>query len=281
MSALADAAPPPTVVHPSACVEPGARLGAGVYVGPFCHVGPEATLGDGVRLLSHVSVAGLTEIGARTRVFPFASIGHEPQDLKYAGEESRLVIGRENIIREGVTMSTGSGAGRGTTTLGDRCYLMAYSHVGHDCRVGNEVTLSNGALLGGHADLGDGVILGGQACVQQFGRVGRYAFISGLSGVTTDVIPYGLGIGLHVRLGGLNLVGLRRRNVPRANIHALRAAYRFIFLEGGGTIHGNARIAAERWPEAPEVRDVVSFILADAKRPISPARQRGADMDEG
>ncbi len=266
-------------IHPTAIIEDGAQLAGGVEIGPYCHVGGCCILDDGVRLVSHVVVAGRTRIGARTIVYPHAALGGDAQMRRPSPETVSLAIGADNIIREGVTMSMGSGAGRGTTTVGDRCYLMAYSHVGHDCRVGNEVTLSNGVLLGGHADLGDGVILGGQACVQQFGRVGRYAFISGLSGVTTDVIPYGMGIGLHVRLGGLNLIGLKRCNVPRANIHALRAAYRFIFLEGNGTIHAKARSAAERWPGVAEVRDVVSFILADAKRPIAPARKRGGVLD--
>jgi len=268
-------------IHPTAIVEDGAELADGVEIGPYCHLGQHCKLDEGVRLQSHVIIAGRTRVGARTIVYPHAALGGDAQMRKPSPETVSLVIGADNIIREGVTMSMGSGAGRGTTTIGDRCYLMAYSHVGHDCRVGNEVTLSNGALLGGHADVGDGVIMGGQACVQQFGRVGRYAFISGLSGVTTDVIPYGMAIGLHVRLGGLNLIGLRRRNVPRSNIHALRAAYRFIFLDGSGTIHANARNAASQWPDVPEVQDVVSFILADAKRPISPARKRHLDMDEG
>lgn len=267
-------------IHPTAIVEAGARLADPVEVGPYCQVGGSCILDEGVKLVSHVVVTGRTRIGARTIVYPHAALGGDAQIRRPGPATVSLSIGADNIIREGVTMSMGSAVGRGTTSVGDRCYFMAYSHVGHDCRVGNEVTLSNGVLLGGHVDIDDGVIMGGQACVQQFGRVGRYAFISGLSGVTTDVIPYGMGIGLHVRLGGLNFVGLRRRGIPRANIHALRAAYRFIFLESGGTIHGNAKMAAERWPDVPEVQDVVSFILADAKRPIAPARRRGADMGE-
>jgi UDP-N-acetylglucosamine acyltransferase len=266
-------------IHPTAIVEDGAQLAGSVEVGPYCSIGASCVLYEGVKLISHVVVAGRTRVGPRTIIYPHAALGGEAQMRRPSPETVSLTIGADNIIREGVTISVGSAIGRGMTTVGDRCYLMAYSHIGHDCRVGDDVTLSNGALLGGHADIGDGVILGGQTCVQQFGRVGRFAFISGLSGVTTDVIPYGMGIGLHVRLGGLNLVGLRRRKVPRANIHALRAAYRAIFLADGGTIHDNAKRAAAQWPDVPEVQHVVSFILADAKRPISPARKRGGEVD--
>lgn len=266
-------------IHPTAIVEDGASLAADVEIGPYCVVGPSAVLDLGVKLLSHVVISGHTQIGAGTIVHPHAALGGEAQMRKRNRDDMRLRIGQDNIIREGVTVSVGSEIGGGVTTIGDRCYLMAYSHVGHDSHVGNDVTLSNGVQLGGHVTIGDGVIMGGLAAMQQFGRVGRYAFVSGLSGVSTDVIPYGIAIGLHVRLGGLNLVGLRRRNIPRANIHALRAAYRAIFLEGGGSVHDNARAMADGWPDVPEVQEVLAFILADAKRPICPARRRG-DADE-
>ncbi|HEY1310789.1 MAG TPA: acyl-ACP--UDP-N-acetylglucosamine O-acyltransferase, partial [Pseudolabrys sp.] len=222
--------------HPTAIVEDGARIGDGVEIGPYCVVGPHAVLGEGVRLVSHISVTGNTEIGARTIVYPQSVLGGPAQMRSSKSSAERLVIGIDNVIREGVTISTGSHVGHGITTVGDNNYLMAFSHIGHDCRVGNNVTLSNGVLIAGHVEIGDGVIMGGLAAAQQFGRIGRYSFVSGLSGVSTDVIPYGIAIGLHVRLGGLNLVGLRRRGIPRPNIHALRAAYRAIFLEGGGSI---------------------------------------------
>jgi UDP-N-acetylglucosamine acyltransferase len=266
-------------IHPSAIVEDGAQLADDVEVGPFCVVGASVILHEGVRLLSHVTVSGRTDIGPRTVIYPNAVLGGEAQMRKESPPHVGLRVGADNIIREGVTLSMGSGAGSGTTVIGDRCYLMAYSHVGHDGRVGNDVTLSNGVLLAGHVEIGDGAIFGGLAAMQQFGRVGRYAFISGLSGVSTDVIPYGIAIGLHVRLGGLNLVGLRRRNIPRANIHALRAAYRFIFVDHNEPVQERARQAAAKWPGVPEVEEVISFILADAKRPICPARKRGAEPD--
>jgi UDP-N-acetylglucosamine acyltransferase len=267
-------------IHPTALIEDGARVAPDVEVGPYCTLGGSVVLEAGVKLHSHVVVRGHTEIGARTTVHSHAVLGGEAQMRSRKPSPERLVIGADNVIRESVTISTGSHAGRGVTTIGDRNYLMAACHVGHDCRVGNDVTLSNGVLLGGHVDVGDGVIMGGLAAAQQFGRIGRYAFVSGLSGVTTDVIPYGIAIGLHVRLGGLNLVGLRRRGIPRANIHALRAAFRAIFLDWEGSIQDNARCAESQWGEVPEVAEVIAFILADAKRPICPARKRGAIADE-
>jgi UDP-N-acetylglucosamine acyltransferase len=267
-------------VHPTSIVEDGARIGDGVEIGPFCIVGRFAMLDEGVRLLSHVVVSGKTQLGARTVVHAHCVLGGEAQIRGNDAPDARLVIGADNLIREGVSISVGSQKGRGVTTIGDRCYLMAASHIGHDCRVGNDVTFANGVVLGGHVDIGDGVIMGGLAAAQQYGRVGRYAFISGLSGISTDVIPYGIAIGLHVRLGGLNLVGLRRRGIPRANIHALRAAYRAIFLEGTGSIQDNARRAGEQWGGVPEVKEVIDFILADAKRPICPARRGRDDSGE-
>ena len=267
-------------VHPTALVEQGANLADGVEVGPFCIVRSGAVLKPDVRLASHVVVEGETEIGERTLVYSHAVLGGDAQIRNHDPRGMRLRIGADNVIREAVTISTGSPGGRGITTLGDRCYLMAGCHVGHDCIVGNDVTLSNGVQLAGHVHMGDGVILGGLSAVHQFGRVGRYAFVSGLSGAIADVIPYGAIIGTHGRLCGLNLVGLRRRKVARENIHALRAAYRLIFECDTGTIHENACRAAETWPDVPEVEEVVTFILADAKRPICPARRRNAQADQ-
>lgn len=267
-------------IHPTALVEEGARLGAGADIGPYCIVSANANLCEGVRLHSHVVVCGHTEIGARTVVHSFAVLGGGAQMRNANPPRLRLRIGADNVIRESVTISTGSSAGLGVTTVGARCYLMAASHIGHDCIVGDDVTLSNGVQLAGHVQIGEGVIMGGLSAVQQFGRIGRNAFISGLSGVAADVIPYGSAIGLHVRLGGLNLVGLRRRGIARENIHALRAAYRMIFEADSGTIHDNARRACEFWPGIPEVQEVVTFILADAKRPICPARSRRREPAE-
>ncbi len=182
-------------IHASAVVEDGARLGAGVVIGPFCHVGPNVDLGEGVELKSHVVVAGRTSIGARTRVFPFASLGHEPQDLKFRGEETSLAIGADCLIREGVTMNPGTAGGRSATIVGDRCAFLANSHVGHDCEVGNDCVFSNNVMLAGHVTIGDFVICGGGSAIVQFARIGSHAFVSGLTGITADLIPFGLAFG--------------------------------------------------------------------------------------
>jgi UDP-N-acetylglucosamine acyltransferase len=237
-------------------------------------------LGAGVRLVSHVVISGHTEIGARTIVSAGAVLGGPAQIRGNNAPDARLSIGEDCVIRESVTMNLGSARDKGITRVGARGYFMAYSHVGHDCRLGNGITLSNGVQLAGHVELGDGVIMGGLAAAQQFSRIGKYAFVSGLSGVSLDVIPYGMAIGLHARHGGLNLIGLRRRNIPRPRIHALRAAFRSIFEEQQGALHDRARRAAETWPDMPEVQDVTTFILADAKRSIAPARLRGGDEAE-
>ncbi len=266
-------------IHPTAIVEDGALLGAGVEIGPFCLVGRAAVLGDGVRLFSHVSIAGHTEVGPRCVIYPNAALGGEGQIRGNAFKEGRLIIGADGVIREGVTLSVGSERGGGLTTIGDRCYLMANSHAGHDCHVGNDVTFVNGAVLGGHVAIGDGAILGGNSAVQQFGRVGKGAFIGGMTGVNTDVIPYGQAIGDHAVLGGLNLVGLKRRNLPRPTIHAMRAAFRLIFRGTEGSVFDRAARARGEWPSTPEVQEIVDFILADAKRPICMSRKRAGQTD--
>ncbi|HSZ74603.1 MAG TPA: acyl-ACP--UDP-N-acetylglucosamine O-acyltransferase [Rhizomicrobium sp.] len=267
-------------IHPTAIVEDGARLGVDVEIGPYCAVSAHAVLDDGVRLVSHVVIAGEVEIGARTVVHPQAVLGGESQIRNNDARDTRLVIGVDNVIREFVTMSLGSRRGGGVTSVGDRGYFMAASHVGHDCHVGDDVTLSNGALLAGHVEVGDGVIMGGASAVQQFGRIGRNAFVGGLSGANTDVIPYAIATGPHIKLDGLNLVGLKRRGLPRATIHKMRAAYRTIFLEADGKLDERARRAADTWPDIAEIQEIVAFILAKAKRPICPARRRMQEDDD-
>ncbi|AXS40418.1 acyl-ACP--UDP-N-acetylglucosamine O-acyltransferase [Breoghania sp. L-A4] len=254
-----------TTLHSTAVVDPGATIGAGVEIGPFCVVGPNVTLGDGVVLTSHVVVEGHTDIGPGTRIFPFASIGHAPQDLKFGGEVTRLVIGAKTVIREHVTMNPGTAGGGGLTEIGDNCLIMVGAHVAHDCRVGNNVILVNNATLGGHVVIGDHVIVGGLTAVHQFVRIGKHAMIGGMSGIETDVIPYGSAIGNRAYLGGLNLVGLRRRNMPREDIHGLRAAYKALF-EGEGTLSERAATLRETAGDNTLIRDVVDFILADSDR---------------
>ena len=246
-------------IHPQAVVEDGAVLGADVTVGPFCVVGKDVVLGDGVELISHVALAGLTEIGAETKIYPFASIGHPPQDLKFKGEKSRVVIGRRTVIREQVTINPGTEGGGMLTSVGDDCLIMVGAHVAHDCRVGNGVILVNNATLAGHVTIGDHAILGGLSAVHQWVRVGAHAFLGGLSGLESDLIPYGSAIGDRARLGGLNLVGLRRRNFERESIHRLRAAYRMLFSDEG-TLMERVEDVAAMFKDEALVMEVVDFV---------------------
>ncbi len=254
-------------VHPSAIVEDGAVLGADTVVGPFCVVGKDVKLADGVELVSHVSLAGITEIGEGTKIYPFASIGHPPQDLKFHGENSRVVVGRRNTIREQVTISPGTEGGGMVTTIGDDCLLMVGAHVAHDCRVGNSVILVNNATLAGHVSVGDHAILGGLSAVHQWVRIGAHSFLGGLSGLENDLIPYGSAIGDRARLGGLNIVGLKRRGFERENIHRLRAAYRMLFSEEG-TLMERVEDVALMFGDEPLVMQVVDFIREGGDRRI-------------
>jgi UDP-N-acetylglucosamine acyltransferase len=258
---------PPPAIHPSACVESGAQLGAGVAIGPFCHVGPKAVLGDGVRLVSHVCIAGDTHIGARGRIFPFASIGHEPQDLKYRGEPVRLRIGEDCLIREGVTMSPGTAGGGSETTIGARCVFLANAHVGHDCRLGDDIILSNNVMLAGHCKLGDFVSIGGGAAAHQFVRIGAHAFIGGLAGVENDIIPFGIALGNRASLAGLNIIGLKRRGFSHEVIHDLRGAYRAIF-GSEGTLKARVEEVAIEFAGHAEVQQMVDFLREGGDRAI-------------
>jgi UDP-N-acetylglucosamine acyltransferase len=258
-------------IHPTAILEPGAKLGDGVRIGPFCTVGAEVELGDGCELLSHVAVAGRTSIGPRTRIFPFASIGHQPQDLKYKGESSRLVIGAQCIIREGVTMNPGTTGGGMLTTVGDECAFLANSHVGHDCHVGNHVIFSNNVMLAGHCAVGDYAILGGGAAVIQFARVGAHSFLGGMSGLENDLIPYGMALGNRAHLSGLNIIGLQRRGFSREDVHSLRRAYRLLFADEG-TLMERVADVAEEYREHPIVQEIVAFIRAGGKRSLCTPR---------
>ena len=259
-------------IHPSAVVESGAEIGDGVRIGPFCHVGPDVVLGEGCELVSHVVVAGRTRVGARTRIFPFASIGHPPQDLKYRGEPSTLTIGEECLIREGVTMNPGTAGGGLETTVGDNCTFLANSHVGHDCRVGNGVVFSNNVMLAGHCRVGDYAILGGGAAVIQFARVGAHAFVGGLSGLEKDCIPYGMALGNRAYLSGLNIIGLQRRGFAREDIHALRRAYRLLFAPEG-TLMERVEDVAATFESHTAVSEILAFIRAGGKRSICTPRE--------
>jgi UDP-N-acetylglucosamine acyltransferase len=264
-------------IHPTAVIEPGAELAAGVRVGPYCVVGAKVELADDVELLSHVVIAGRTSVGAGTRIFPFASIGHQPQDLKYKGEESTLVIGRRNIIREHVTMNPGTAGGGMATRIGDDCLFMASVHVGHDCILGDKVIMANNATLAGHVTVGDHVGFGGLSAVHQFVRIGQHAYVGGVTGVERDVIPYGIVMGDRARLAGLNMVGLQRRGFSREDIQALRSAYDILFVQESGTLADRAASLLDRFPGVKPVRDVVEFIRADNSRGfVQPKMGNGA-----
>jgi UDP-N-acetylglucosamine acyltransferase len=254
-------------VHATAIVETGARLGEGVRVGPFCLVGSQVALADGVELISHVVVAGRTTIGPKTRIFPFASIGHQPQDLKYKGEPSTLEVGSECIIREGVTLNPGTEGGGMQTVIGNGCAFLANSHVGHDCRVGNNVIFSNNVMLAGHVTVGDFAILGGGAAVIQYSRVGAHSFLGGMSGLENDLIPYGMALGNRAHLSGLNIIGLQRRGFSREDIHALRRAYRLLFADEG-TLLERLDDVEEEFEGHPIVKEIVAFIRAGGKRSL-------------
>lgn len=253
-----------TRIHPTACVEPGAELGAGCTIGPFCHVGPDVRLADRVVLKSHVVVSGMTEIGEETTIFPFAVIGEIPQDLKFQGESTRLVIGARNRIREHVTMNTGTSGGGGVTRVGDDGLFMAGCHVAHDAQVGNRVIIVNNAALAGHCILEDEVIIGGLSGVHQWVRIGRGAIIGAVTMVTHDVIPYGLVQAPRGALDGLNLVGLKRRGVARSDITALRAAFQML-AQGEGAFQDRARRLGDE-TESAYVREIVDFVTGASDR---------------
>jgi UDP-N-acetylglucosamine acyltransferase len=253
-------------IHPTAVVAKGAKLGASTKIGPFCHVGPHVELGDRVELISHVALAGRTAVGEGTRIFPFASIGHPPQDLKYKGEESRLVIGRDNVIREHVTMNPGTAGGGMVTRIGDRCLFMVGVHVAHDCIIGDEVIMANNATLAGHVVIGDYAVFGGLSAVHQFVRIGQYAMVGGVTGVERDVIPYGSVMGDRARLGGLNIVGMQRRGFSRDEIQALRQAYQMLFEGENGTFAERLEAVAARFPGMRPVEDVLRFVRAESSR---------------
>ncbi|NKB57041.1 MAG: acyl-ACP--UDP-N-acetylglucosamine O-acyltransferase [Alphaproteobacteria bacterium] len=260
-----------TDIHPTAVVDPKANIGDGVVVGPYCVVESGVTLGDNVALHSHVVVGGLTRVGAGTEIYPFASIGLPPQDLKYSGESSELVIGERNRVREYVTMNPGTADGGMITRVGDDCLFMASTHVAHDCIVGDHVIMANNATLGGHVMVGDYAILGGLSAVHQFVRIGRHAIIGGMSGVENDVIPYGSVMGDRARLSGLNVIGLKRRNFAKSEIHNLRTAYRMLFAEEGTQLERIDDVA-EMFGGNADILEIVEFMRADSSRGLTQPR---------
>ncbi len=251
-------------IHPSAVIEDGAQIDPSASIGPFCMVGPKVVIHADVVLKSHAVVTGLTEVGAGTVIFPFAVIGEIPQDLKFKGEASRLVIGKRNRIREHVTMNCGTEGGGGLTSVGDDGLFMAGCHVAHDAILGDRVIMANSSAVAGHCIIEDDVIIGGLSGIHQFVRIGHGAIVGAVTMVTNDVIPYGLVQAPRGALDGLNLVGLKRRGVARSDITALRAAFQML-AQGEGTFHDRAQRLGDE-TESDYVREIVDFVMADTGR---------------
>jgi UDP-N-acetylglucosamine acyltransferase len=260
---------PSARIHPSAIVEDGAVIGPDTTIGPFCVIGAGVKLGAGLDLKSHVSVAGTTTVGDGTRIWPFASVGSQPQDLKFAGEKTELIIGKNNMIRESTSINPGTAGGGGITRIGDDNLFMLGSHVAHDCLIGNGCVIVNNAAIAGHCTIEDGVIVGGQSGVHQWCRIGAGAMIGAVSMVTADVIPYGMVVGERGRLSGLNIVGLKRRGVDRATLHQIRAAYQAMFHDGAGTLAERVAQAAKDYPENAQVQEIVAFITGASDRSLA------------
>jgi len=255
---------PTADIHASAVIENGAVVGEGCRIGPFCCVGPKVVLRPRVHLKSHVVITGMTEVGEETVIFPFATVGEIPQDLKFKGEETRLIIGKRNRIREGATLNTGTEGGGGVTRVGDDCLIMTGAHVAHDATIGNNVVMANQVAIAGHCVIDDDVIIGGLSGIHQFVRIGKGAIIGAVTMVTNDVIPYGLVQSARGALDGLNLVGLKRRGVGRSDITALRAAYQMLARGEGAFQERAARLAKE--DNSLYVREITDFILGESDR---------------
>jgi len=274
-----------TFIHPAAVIEAGAQLGAGVRVGPFCHISADAVIGDRVELKSHVAILGATTLGEGCIVFPQATLGAAPQNNKHKGGRTTLTVGKNCTIREGVTMHVGTDTSRGATTVGDNGLFLAYAHIAHDCVVGDNVTMANVATLGGHVEVGNNVTLGGLAAVHQMTRIGHHAFAGGGAIIDGDIIPFGMVMGNRARLRGLNVIGMRRSGLPRAEIFALRKAYKMIF-DPTRSVAESIPLVEREFAASPIVRDVLDFIQARGKRhftvpPLRNAVAEDAADDEG
>ena len=254
------------MIHSSSVISENAKISEKVNIGPFCYVGPNVELSDGVELISNVHIEGTTKIEKNTKIFPFASIGTQPQDLKFKNEKNSLSIGENNIIREYVTINPGTEGGGSETIIGNNCLFMISSHVAHDCIIGNNVIIANNVPLGGHVSIEDSVVIGGNSAVQQFTRIGRLAMIGGMTGVLKDVPPFGLSIGNRNYLQGLNLIGLRRKKYDNKKIIGLDKAYKEIF--SSKNLHENLSKINGEYIENELVSEVIRFIEKDKKRPI-------------
>jgi UDP-N-acetylglucosamine acyltransferase len=252
-------------IHATAVVDPSAKLGTDVEIGPYCVIGPDVELGDGVVVRSHAILVGRTTLGEGCQVYPFVSMGQTPQDVRFHNEPSTLTIGPNTIIREHVTIHPGTEGGHMATKVGANCFLMIGAHIAHDCALGDDVTMVNGATLGGHVSIGEGAIIGGLSAVHQFVRIGAYAFIGGMSGITADVIPFGMAIGNRANLYGLNIVGLKRKGFPREQIHELRQAYRMLF-SSEGTLKERLEDVEGMFSANPLAKQIIDFIKTESDR---------------
>ena len=254
------------MIHKTAIIDSNAKIGNNVEIGPYCVIGSEVQISDNCKLYSHVNISGNTKIGEGNTFYPFCSIGNNPQDLKYNGEKTELIIGNNNKIREYVSINPGTIGGGGKTVIGNNCLLMVSSHVAHDCQLGSNIIVANNVAIAGHAEIGDNAIIGGNSAVQQFTRIGKMAMIGGMTGVLNDVIPYELSIGNRNYLQGLNLIGLRRKNISNKDILELSEAYKEIFKTD--KLSENLSKLNGSFQNNELVKDVVDFINKDKKRPI-------------
>ncbi len=269
-------------IHPTAHIETGAELAPGVRIGPFCNIGANVVLGENVEVRARASVIGHTSIGEGTRIFENAVIGGDPQNVAYKGEDTTLVVGKNVVIREGVTMNRGTGNARGETRVGDNCMFLAYSHVAHDSILGEGVTFANNVMIGGHCTIGDRVIIGGGAGVHQFCTVGHHAFIGGLAAVVNDVIPFGMVVGSRAFLAGLNLVGMKRSGMAKQDINIVRHLYKELFADNGETLRVKAAKLSEKYADNAAAMDLLEFIQVDSKRKfITPITARKSREHEG
>ena len=254
------------MIHKTSIIDKKAKISSSAKIGPYTIIGPEVEIGENVNIYSHVNISGHTKIGSGTIIFPFSSIGTQPQDLKYKGEKSKLIIGKNNIIREYVTINPGTEGGGGLTSIGNECLFMISSHIAHDCKIGNNVVIANNVPIGGHAVIEDSVTIGGNSAVQQFTRIGRLAMIGGMTGVLNDVIPFGLSFGNRNYLKGINLIGLRRKKYDNKKIIELNEAYKNIF--SSKNLHENLNKVNGQYKNNDLVTEVTNFISKDKKRPI-------------
>ena len=255
------------MIHKTCIIDSKAKISKTAKIGPYTIIGPNVEIEDEVEIYSHVNIVGYTKVGIATKIFPFASIGTQPQDLKYKGEKNSLVIGKNNIVREYVTINPGTKGGGGVTKIGDNCLFMISSHVAHDCKIGNDVVIANNVPLGGHVVIEDGVIIGGNSAVQQFTRIGRLAMIGGMTGVLKDVIPFGLSFGNRNFLKGINIIGLKRKSYENKKIMQLNEAYKKLF--SSQNLYENLSKINGEYKDNELVQEVTNFISKDKKRPIS------------